>query len=327
MSNRRFDPDKIIDYNVDYYAVLGLERGCLPAGSNRKERQEISDILEKGFRWAARTAHPAVPGGSEDKFKLVVRAQTILGDPLLRRIYESGGKDRPLMVGDEGASFEVNWDTVGTYRQDTLEDTTGFSLFVTLSERADELGIVPAFFPQTPDHNYEWDWAVPDQQAKLALSIVNDETEVLKLTTRESAETDSLPFKIHICIPRAALFFVRGEKEVYDHGNGVVDVLNGKLMGAAYSDYSLLETTRLVDAVEYVTGHKIVEDMRRFRSGELRQELIQKEKETSQLKWVNTEKMKERDISMIRAILMQKAHKVVKAAPDAANFLDELPDE
>lgn len=43
MSNH-FNPEKVIDFNIDYYDVLGLEKGCLPAGNNRAERERITDI-------------------------------------------------------------------------------------------------------------------------------------------------------------------------------------------------------------------------------------------------------------------------------------------
>ena len=252
MSNvKKFDPDKIIDYKMDYYAILGLEKGCLPPGINKKEKEEISDILAKAFRKYVRFAHPDMPGGSEEKFKILVRAHTILGDPLLRRIYDSGGKDRPQFLGDENP-FEINWDTVGTYREGTQDDTVGFSLFLTLSQRAEELNIVPSFFPERPDHNYEWDWTLPDKDVKLALSLVRDEEEVLRLTSKEALEKDSLPFKIFFCIPRAACRFLYGAKEEYVHEDGTVDVLKGKIQGAQYSDFNLFETTVLKEAQEYI---------------------------------------------------------------------------
>ena len=36
MSNH-FNPEKVIDFNIDYFAILGLEKGSLPPGKNRKE--------------------------------------------------------------------------------------------------------------------------------------------------------------------------------------------------------------------------------------------------------------------------------------------------
>ena len=34
-----FNPEKVIDFSIDYYSVLGLEKGCLPNGDTRAERE------------------------------------------------------------------------------------------------------------------------------------------------------------------------------------------------------------------------------------------------------------------------------------------------
>ena len=49
MSNH-FNPEKVIDFNIDYFAVLGLEKGSLPAGINRKEREEITRFRIARYR-------------------------------------------------------------------------------------------------------------------------------------------------------------------------------------------------------------------------------------------------------------------------------------
>lgn len=326
-NNKRFDPDKIIDYNVDYYAILELERGCLPDGNSKKERQEISNILESAYRKCARKSHPDVPGGSEDKFKMVVRAQTILLDPILRRIYESGGQDRPKFIGDDN-QFEVNWDTVGTYREGTQDDTVGYSLFLKLSERAKELNLTPSFYPNLPEHNYEWDWTLPDQGVKLSLSLVRDEGEVLRLTSKEAVEHGSLPFKIYFCIPRAALRFLRGKKEEYKHQDGTVDTLRGLLKGAQYSDFNLLETTTIDEAFQYIEkGGKLESDLIAFRDGSMIAEQRQRDKESQQLKWAESTQVKNLDAEMIKAILTAKSLKYTQAPEGADNFIDDIPDD
>jgi len=326
-NNKRFDPDKIIDYNMDYFSILGIEKGCLPSGVNKKEREEISKILEIAFRKSAMKSHPDVSGGSEEKFKLVVRAQTILLDPILRRIYESGGKDRPQFVGDDN-QFEVNWDTVGTYREGTQDDTVGYSLFLKLSERAKELGLVPSFYPNLPEHNYEWDWTMPEEDVKLSLSLVRDEGEVLRLTSKEAVEAGSLPFKIYFCIPRAALRFLRGKKEEYTHEDGTVDTLRGLLKGAQYSDFNFLETTTLNEAYNYIEkGGKLENDLILFRDGSMIAEQRQKDKEAQQLKWAETNTIKNLDAEMIKAILTAKSLKFTLAPEGADKFIDDIPDD
>jgi len=326
-SNKRFDPDKIIDYNMDYYKVLGLEKGCLPPGVNKKEREIVSKILEDAFRKCARHAHPDVPGGSEESFKLVVRAQTILLDPILRKIYDSGGLDRPKFIGDDN-EFEVNWDTVGTYREGTQDDTVGYALFLKLSERAKDLDLVPSFFPNRPEHNYEWDWTLPNDGVKLSLSLVRDEGEVLRLTSKEGVESGSLPFKIYFCIPRAALHFLRGKKEEVVHKDGTVDVMRGVLKGAQYSDFNLLETTNLEEAYQYIApGGKLESDLASYRDGSMIIEQHSRDKEAQQMKWAETTKVKNLDAEMIKAILTAKSIKFSKIDERAADFIDDIPDD
>lgn len=326
-NNKRFDPDKIIDYNTDYYAVLGIERGCLPTGKNKKEKEIISKILEGAFRKSAMKSHPDVLGGSEEKFKLVVRAQTILLDPILRRIYESGGNDRPQFVGDEN-QFEVNWDTVGTYREGTQDDTVGHSIFLKLSERAEELDLVPSFSPTLPEHNYEWDWTLPKEKVKLSLSLVRDEGEVLRLTSKEAVEAGSLPFKIYFCVPRAALRFLRGKKEEYHHNDGTVDVMRGMLKGAQYSDFNFFETTSLESAYAYIEkGGRLESDLMAFRDGSMIKEQQQRDRESNQLKWAETAKIQNLDAEMIKAILTSKSLKFTPAPEGADKFIDDIPDD
>lgn len=326
-SNKRFDPDKIIDYNMDYYAILGLEKGCLPDGKTKKEREEISTILEMAYRKSARTTHPDVPGGSEDKFKLVIRAQTILLDPILRRIYESGGTDRPKFIGDDN-EFEVNWDTLGTYRQGTQDDTLGFSLFLKLSERSEELNIVPSFYPSSPEHSYEWDWTLPDMNVKLSLSLVRDEGEVLRLTNKDAVEKGSLPFKIYFCVPRAALRLLYGKKEEFVHKDGTKDVFNGLLQGAQYSDFNFFETTVLEEAMEYIKlGGQIEKDLESFRDGTMAEKQKKLDAAAKQMKWLNTASTNSMDAEMIKAILTAKSLKYAPAAPNAADFIDDIPDD
>ena len=72
-----FDPKKIIDFNKDYYFILGLTRDDLPAGKSRQDVIKTSEILEKAFRTKARKYHPDF-GGSKEAFLDIVRARKIL---------------------------------------------------------------------------------------------------------------------------------------------------------------------------------------------------------------------------------------------------------
>ena len=234
-----FDPKKIIDFNKDYYFILGLTRDDLPTGKSRQDVIITSEILEKAFRTKARKCHPDF-GGSKEAFLDIVRARRILEDPLLKKIYNQGFFEE-FVLSDENDNFKVDWSKIGTYRKGTPEDTIGFSLFLKLCENKSKIGLIPAFFPTTNEHNYEWDFVINGQEkTKLVISIVNDENEVLRLTSYEDVEK-ALPFKIYICIPKANLFFVREENSVLTpEGKTLV---NGNITKASYNDLDLLETT------------------------------------------------------------------------------------
>ena len=292
MSNE-FDPKKIIDFDKDYYFILGLEKDDLPTGKSRQDIIKTSEILEKAFRVKARKCHPDF-GGSSEAFLDIVRARRILEDPLLRKIYDQGFFEEYVLV-NENDSFKVDWAKIGTYRKGTPEDTIGFSLFLKLCNEKKDLGIVPAFFPTTNEHNYEWDFVVEGQEkTKLVISIVNDENEVLRLTSNEDIEK-ALPFKIYICIPKANLFFVREENSVLTpEGKTLV---NGNITKAAYNDLDLLETTNLETANDYIKN-KLNNDLIKFHNGELKPSI-----KTNQAKMMNSEEMKKYDKDKLSEIL------------------------
>ena len=212
MSNE-FDPKKIINFDKDYYIILGIDKNDLPKAQDRQNKIVISQIIEKAFRKMARKCHPDF-GGSNEMFLDLVRARRILEDPVLRKIYDQGYFEE-FNITSPDSGFEVNWDKIGNYRKGSPEDTTGFSLFLHISENKKELGLTPAFFPTIEEHNYEWDWVINEKKVKLALSIVNDESEVLRLTNGADIE-NSLPFKIYLCIPRTSLVLKRNNNVVLD---------------------------------------------------------------------------------------------------------------
>ena len=235
--SKEFDPKNIIDFNKDYYSILGISKEDLPNNKSRQNKIEISQIIEKCFRKQARKAHPDF-GGTKETFLDLVRARRILEDPLLRRIFDQGHFDE-FEITNITNDFSIDWNKVGTFRKGTPEDTIGFQLFMNVCEKKEDLKIVPAFIPKSEEHNYEWDWVV-DNKNKLVLSIVNDEDEVLRLTNSDQID-DSLPFKIYICIPKTSLSFVRTEQKVLDpFGNALSQ---GSIGAVSYNDLDLLETT------------------------------------------------------------------------------------
>ena len=308
-----FDPKKIIDFDKDYYQILGLQKLDFPIGKSRADVIKTSEILEKAFRVKARKCHPDF-GGSNEAFLDIVRARRILEDPLLRKIYDQGFFEEYTLV-NENDSFKVDWAKIGTYRKGTPEDTTGFSLFLQLCDEKKDLGIIPAFFPTTNEHNYEWDFVIEGQEkAKLVISIVNDENEVLRLTSNEDVEK-ALPFKIYICIPKANLVFVREENSVLSpEGKTLV---NGNITKAGYNDLDLLETTNL-DTANYYIKNKLKTDLIKFHNGELKPTI-----KANQAKMMDSEEMKKFDKNKLSEILNIRKF-IFDNDEKAAEFLENI---
>jgi hypothetical protein len=312
MSNE-FDPKKIIDFEKDYYDILGLQKLDFPTGKSRADVIKTSEILEKAFRIKARKCHPDF-GGSNEAFLDIVRARRILEDPLLRKIYDQGFFEEFTIVNEDD-SFKVDWAKIGTYRKGTPEDTIGFSLFLKLCENKSELGLVPAFFPTTNEHNYEWDFVVDGQEkTKLVISIVNDENEVLRLTSNEDVEK-ALPFKIYICIPKANLVFLREENSVLTPEGKTL--INGNITKAAYNDLDLLETTNLETANSYIKK-RLKTDLISFMNGELKPIV-----KANQAKMMDSEEMKKYDKDKLSEILNLRKF-VYNNDEKASTFLENI---
>jgi len=317
MSNE-FDPKKIIDFSKNYYEILGVLQEELPKGKSRDDKVHTSKILESAFRKKARVCHPDF-GGSKEAFLDIVRARRILEDHMLKKIYDQGYFEDFNVEGvGSGLGLDIDWTKIGTYRKGTPEDTIGFSIFLKLCERKEELGIVPAFFPESNEHNYEWDWAM--NKTKLVLSIVNDEDEVLRLTSGSDIE-ESLPFKIYLCIPRANLVMKRDNQEIITpHGKTLV---NGFIKQVSYSDITFLETTKLDTAMEYITNH-FKDDLSDYLMGKNLEKFADTKTPLS-TKWMNSDEMKKFDQNILSQILNMRAYEVVDDEK-AADFLDKLPD-
>lgn len=312
MSNE-FDPKKIIDFEKNYYDILGLQKLDFPTGKSRADVIKTSEILEKAFRIKARKCHPDF-GGSKEAFLDIVRARRILEDPLLRKIYDQGFFEEFTIVNEDD-SFKVDWAKIGTYRKGTPEDTIGFSLFLKLCENKSELGLVPAFFPTTNEHNYEWDFVVDGQEkTKLVISIVNDENEVLRLTSNKDVEK-ALPFKIYVCIPKANLVFLREENSVLTPEGKTL--INGNITKAAYNDLDLLETTNLETANSYII-ERLKKDLISFMNGELKPIV-----KANQAKMMDSEEMKKYDKDKLSEILNLRKF-VYNNDEKASTFLENI---
>jgi hypothetical protein len=322
----RKHPSQIVEMDVDYFAVLGIDRTKFPEGKNTQERKIIADILCNSYHKLARLYHPDMPNGSPEAFSALIRAHTVLGDSILRQYYLYGNSIK--MVEDH--AVQIDWSSTGTYESGTLQDTIGFSLFFKICDKKDELDLVPAFRPSTELDSYEWDFLLKntehldnEKQFKLCLSLVYDEDTVLKLTSGEQIEK-SLPFKIYLCIPRASLYFLRGENERFYYKDGSFDELKGRIYRSEFSDYDLHQSCLLENAQKYIEEQLPI-DLAKFRSGELIAEKQKRDIEAGQASWLSTNQLKDVDRDILRSILRMKSFAVVEAGDDADKFLDNLP--
>jgi curved DNA-binding protein CbpA len=314
MSNE-FDPKKIINFEKDYYIILGIDKNDLPKAQDRQNKIVISQTIEKAFRKMARKCHPDF-GGSKESFLDLVRARRILEDPVLRKIYDQGYfEEFSISNSNSNSGFDVNWDKIGNYRKGSPEDTTGFSLFLQISENKNELGLTPAFFPTLEEHNYEWDWVVNEKKVKLALSIVNDESEVLRLTNGEDID-NSLPFKIYICIPRTSLVIKRNNNVVLDPNGKVLQ--NADIQSVSYNDYNLLETTNLETAKNYINDN-FGQDLKNFIEGKLKPQNVS----ANETKWLDSNQIRKIDKEKLSEILNLRSFEY-NVDEKAADFLDKI---
>jgi curved DNA-binding protein CbpA len=315
--SEEFNPKKIIDFSIDYYNILGLTINDLPNGSSRQDRINTSEIIEKAFRKKARTCHPDF-GGSNEAFLNLVRARRILEDPLLKKIFDQGHFEE-REIEEALSDFQVDWSKIGTYRKGTPEDTIGFSLFNTICENIGKDILVPAFFPTSNEHNYEWDFVIKSEEKnlqKLVISIVNDENEVLRLTSGEDLEK-SLPFKIYICVPKASLSFLRKENAEYTPDGRTL--VNGYITKAIYNDLNLLETTDLETAHNFII-ESLTSDVQLINQGKT--EKFQSKK-GSQTKFMDSEVMKSYDKEKLSSIMNLRSFALFNNET-AADFIDKI---
>jgi len=315
--SQEFDPKKIIDFTKNYYELLELTKEDLPTGKSRQDKIELSEKIEISFRKRARKCHPDF-GGSKEAFLDIVRARRILEDPLLKKIYDQGYFDEFNVESLEGEDFKIDWNKIGTYRKGTPEDSIGFGLFLKINENKNNLGIIPAFFPTSNEHNYEWDWQIKDSNAKLVLALVHDEEDVLRLTSSKNIE-NSLPFKIYICIPRASLYFSREDDAVFNP-NGQT-LMNGSINKVSYLDYEFLESTSIDDTYKYLS-EVLENDLKDFKEGNSSSKI---KKVKNQSNWMSSEQLRKFDKEKLNSVMKLKSF-YTDDNKNAADFLDKLGD-
>lgn len=334
MAKKRIDPKSAVDLSINYYAILGIDPALLPTGNTVEDKQNLALILNTAYQDTILNENSPYRhsdmGGDDKMFMLLVRAHTILSDPYLKRYYDSGGDFDPRHVEDASEDYGLNWDQLGTWREGTTADTTGRGIFRTIYQRKNELGLVPAFYPTVVTDSYEWDFVIknsPIEGAKLAISIVHDENEVLRLTSGKDLK-DSLPFKIYICIPRAQLSYQRSKEETIQYEDGSVDEykIRGSVTAATYSDYNLFETTKLEEVREYISsGGQFEKDIENFINGTLIKKQAEKDKTELEVIFVPKEQMNKKDAEVYRKLLW-KLEFNNRRNEDAIKILENLPE-
>lgn len=248
-----------IDFDADYYGLLGIDREALPRGRDVNSRREACLILQDAYRHRLFEVHPD-RGGDPEVFKALVRAHTVLSDPSLREVYDRGKPPE----GFENVDMSIDWNRVGRYQRGSLADQVGTTLFLAIVEQSGIPGLQPKFAPSDPEyHNYHWEFTVPGATKEFVLSIVEDEEEVLRLTAGDQRADASVPFKIYVHVPGVKLVVRREEDDV------VVDPLTGEALfpgrihGIEYMDADLLSTTDYSHAAGFIVEGGLRDAVRR----------------------------------------------------------------
>jgi hypothetical protein len=253
------NPLSLIDFDCDYYDILGVCREDLPAGPGAEVRRELASLLQRAYREKVFENHPD-RGGDPEAFKCVVRAHSVLSDPSLRRIYDAGPGEKQ----EGGPEFRVDWSRFGHYCRGSLADQVGTTLFLATLAESGIPGICEKYAPTDEEyHNYHWGFRIPDVGADLTLSLVDDADEVLALTDGEQEADQSLPFKVYFHFPSVRLAIQRDPHP----DNPEVHVITG----AIPVDADLLSTTDYEAAIGFIRGGGLAELVARFVDGDVDQ--------------------------------------------------------
>lgn len=245
----------IINFDEDYYSILGIDREDLPTGKDPNSKRLLRDILTEAYHKKLFEVHPDRPNGDEEKCKLVVKAHMILSDPIFKSYYDSGGKYKDNnLVG-----MDINWGKIGRYRKGSLADMIGSALFDKILNESGIENIEVKFTPSDETlHNYNWEFYIQGLEKELILTIIEDETEVLKLTSGdEESLKKSLPFKIYICLPSIKLIFIRDEDDFIETSSGYLDIVKGRIQKTSFIDADLLGTTNYDNAVNFINSGEL----------------------------------------------------------------------
>lgn len=251
----------VIEFDADYYGALGLNRNNLFPGKTLFEKQQNAKMIHGAYLSQAALWHPdrhwtgdsPEPTRHErtEMFKKIVKSHSVLSDQTLKQIYDKG---ESAVNEDDSANpiCEINWNEVGCFQNDSVENTIGSIVFRTMCDMLGNM-VTGVLEPEDENfHNYVWEMYLDgrSQISPLTLSVVHDEEEVLRLTSSDKVEA-SLPFKLYIFFPsnKSSLIFqddaTAGEQTI---------------VGLRHEDVDLYEGTNFEDVLVYVKN-KMIEDI------------------------------------------------------------------
>lgn len=302
----------IIDYNKNYYEILGIIPEDLPKGKDPSSKRLANEILRKAYHKKLFEVHPDRPNGNEEKCKLVVQAHMILSDPVLRNLYDKGGIQSENFLKE---GIKIDWSKFGKYRKGSLADMIGKALFEKILNESGIENIEVKFVPFDEEaHNYQWEFNIEGLQKELVLAIIEDENEVLKLTKGDDETIQqALPFKIYICLPSIKIVMIRTDDSNIETAPGVIDIIPGRIKNTRFIDADILGTTNYDNAVDFIKNGSLKTAIEDCINGDINKYIQQfKKKNDNQTNSIlNKQEMYKRDQEQLKK-LMEMSQRVEK---------------
>lgn len=295
--------------DIDFYEFLGLDRLTLPAPSSKEDRLKLKLILDDRFKHLAPKMHPD-RGGSNELFKLLLRAVTVLGDEKLRAEYDGTNNE-----SFNNVDFKVDWEKYYTYSAGSLAADFGDIFSHKISEM---IGVSISFYPTQKEHGYNWVFDYKHNDKPLTMSLVYDEDEILHLTDGDEVEK-SLPFKIHLFFPMDTL------SVHYDHTTAMKVPGSSRYVimpiakSIQYSDIVLISTTSDNNFLNYIENN-ICSDLNQISSGNYQNQDVDLDTKAG----TDQKTFRQQDLEMLNSIFKIKTQKL-EEAPDGDQFINLIP--
>jgi curved DNA-binding protein CbpA len=272
---------KIIDFSKDYYSILDVEKNLL-----KNDRIHNAKILQQAYRKKIFEYHPdRFPESQrkfqEEKFKEIIRAHHILSDSSLKKVYDAGEWPTGVDLGGGNLVFS----TVGKYEKGSFQSFVGVTLCKKICHQLKLKNSIRKEPKIEKEDDYLWEIDIEGLEPKyLSISIQDDESEILRLTSESSKVDKSLPFKIYIFIPSVSLFCDRApDKYFYKTPDGIIShfepleqfgepyyIQKGEILGSLSVDADLYSGTSLDDAIEFIKNLSLENSITDYINGDYR---------------------------------------------------------